>query len=102
MGRAGPPQTEVQVFRENTSATNFLFIWMPNWPGEPRFRLMLDGISATEWLKRADFCYVNRTTKPGYLRATPQLSVRLTGMRMTVNEVSSHLHKTYSEHIVNI
>ena len=24
------------------------------------------------------------------------------GVRMTVNEVSSHLHKTYSEHIVNI
>ena len=40
---------------------------MPNWPGEPRFRLMLDGLSATEWLKQADFCDVNRTTKPGYL-----------------------------------
>ena len=39
---------------------------MPNWPGEPRFCLMLDGISATEWLEQADFCYVNRTTKPGY------------------------------------
>ena len=39
----------------------------------------------------------------GYLRATPQLSVRLVGMRMTVNEVSPHLHiKTYSEYIVNI
>ena len=43
------------------------------------------------------------TENTGYLRATPQLSVRLTGMRMTVSEVSSHLHiKTYSEHTVNI
>ena len=37
---------------------------MPNWPGEPKFRLMLDGISATEWLKQVDYCYVNEQPNP--------------------------------------